>query len=87
MDKYQCHKIVEAGLLHHFEGDVAELTNGERIQLRPGDGERIGRMIKGKEWVAKENDGGGGYLVRYADGYFSWSPGDVFKAGYTKLAG
>jgi hypothetical protein len=28
----------------------------------------------------------GGYLIVYPDGYRSWSPADVFEAGYTLVA-
>lgn len=36
---------------------------------------------------ADENPDDEGYLVRYADGYESWSPKDVFEAAYRETAG
>jgi hypothetical protein len=40
---------------------------------------RLGRTIGGKET-------GEGYLVRYPDGYESWSPKDVFEAAYRPVS-
>lgn len=33
----------------------------------------------------EERDGKRGYAVKYADGYISWSPKDVFEASYQPL--
>lgn len=33
----------------------------------------------------EERDGKKGYAVKYADGYTSWSPADVFEAAYLPL--
>lgn len=33
----------------------------------------------------QEKDGAAGYAVKYADGYLSWSPADVFEAAYQPL--
>ena len=35
-------------------------------------------------WPAQK-DGADGYSVKYADGYISWSPKDVFEAAYLPL--
>lgn len=35
-------------------------------------------------WPA-QRDGADGYSVKYADGYISWSPQDVFEAAYLPL--
>lgn len=42
-----------------------------------------------KEIVAweQEKDGQPGYAVKYADGYISWSPRDVFEAAYRVAEG
>lgn len=34
---------------------------------------------------AQEKDGAHGYAVKYADGYTSWSPKDVFEAAYLPM--
>lgn len=77
MKQYKSHKIVEAGLIDHFNNPAREvvLADGEVVTLNPDDRERIGKMIKD----------GGGYLVRYDDGYLSWSPRKAFEEGYTAL--
>ncbi len=42
-----------------------------------------------KEVLAYEDtkDGKSGYVVRYEDGYKSWSPKDTFEKSYRKIAG
>lgn len=29
----------------------------------------------------------GGYLIKYPDGYLSWSPAEAFEMGYTRVEG
>lgn len=38
-------------------------------------------FVKDDQWMFKHNPHVGGYWVRYADGYESYSPADVFLAG------
>ena len=47
------------------------------------------KYIGTKEITAweQEKDGQPGYAVKYADGYTSWSPRDVFKAAYRVTEG
>ena len=47
------------------------------------------RYIGTKEITAweQEKDGQPGYAVKYADGYISWSPRDVFEAAYRVTEG
>ena len=47
------------------------------------------RYIGTKEITAweQEKDGQPGYAVKYADGYTSWSPRDVFEAAYRVTEG
>lgn len=47
------------------------------------------RYIGTKEIVAwrQEKDGQPGYAVKYADGYTSWSPRDIFEAAYRVTEG
>ncbi|ANH49101.1 DUF2829 domain-containing protein [Tritonibacter mobilis] len=35
----------------------------------------------------EDRDGKPGYAVKYADGYISWSPADVFEAAYQPVTG
>lgn len=34
---------------------------------------------------SQDKDGAPGYAVKYADGYISWSPADVFEAAYIDI--
>lgn len=36
-------------------------------------------------WEQASADGRPGYTVKYADGYTSWSPKDVFEAAYIPI--
>lgn len=81
LPKWKCHKVVEAakvvGVTFH---------DGAALHLGGGARERVG-----DEWLRRNARGPvpesvvGGYFVRYEDGYTSWSPADVFEAGYTRL--
>lgn len=75
MKRYKSHKIVEAGLIARFEGLDIVLANGERVRVNSEDHARIGNMRHDRE----------GYLVRYEDGYLSWSPKKAFDEGYTEV--
>jgi len=89
MNRYQSHKIVEAGLITHFtaapEGKWLVAIEGDDdpegpIVLASEVGIRILKMAEeaGVEVV-------GGYLMDYLDGgnnWISWSPAEVFAGGY-----
>lgn len=76
MKKYKSHKIVEAGLIKSFTDKGVVFEDGSETRLTNEEYTRIDKMIDGRD----------GYLVRYEDGYISWSPKDVFEAGYTEVA-
>lgn len=82
---YKCHKVVRAAKI-------------EWIDARPGTVEEHGTPLmslvygtSGKmcgisaEFIQKHNPEKGGYMVVYEDGYLSYSPADVFEAGYHEL--
>ena len=46
-----------------------------------GDGEESLQVSDG--YVTKHKPKVGGYLVRYEDGYLSWTPAEPFESGYT----
>jgi hypothetical protein len=90
LPKWKSHKIVQAGLIQR----ISHETSGIRVYLDIGT--RIGMAFYvSKEWVErasamalKEDPNGhpsGGYYVRYADGYESWSPPKAFEEGYSRL--
>lgn len=39
-------------------------------------------ILRGWKIPENENPSDKGYLVKYSDGYISWSPSDVFDAAY-----
>lgn len=54
------------------------------VEAKPMTRGEYGAAI-GKPITVGPNPGEGGYLVRYADGYESWSPKDVFEKAYLKV--
>lgn len=75
MKRYQCHKIVEA----------AKVTAAERgpdgvWDCACDDGNVY--VVAKHNKVTEENMG---YVVRYEDGYQSWSPTKSFEDGYTLI--
>lgn len=83
MQTYKSHKVVEAAEVLAVEVNPA---GGYLFQLRDSIGEALQAG-----WVRKHQPGPavqsflGGYLVKYPDGYMSWSPKEAFEAGYTKV--
>ena len=80
MQRYQCHKIVEAAKVASIIGATVRLHGDD-----PAAGD-VGEIVSvSASWLSRfkptePNDLG--YFVRYADGYESWSPTAVFEAGY-----
>lgn len=46
-----------------------------------------GLILNEADWRKSKAPGEPGYKVRYADGYESWSPEDVFEAAYRPTSG
>ena len=89
MQKYKCHKEVEAFQVHEVRrftrlNDCSDPSEGEEswVELlgEPGD-----RAIVSDVYMSKHTVKLGGYYVRYADGYESFSPADAFEGGYTAI--
>jgi hypothetical protein len=76
MKRYKCHKIVEAAPVHYVGPDFITVSTGEnsfeRVNVPP-------------DFFARGGPALDDYLVRYEDGYLSWSPKAVFEAGYTLI--
>lgn len=81
MQKYRSHKVVEAG-------KIVKMTKSEEVP------NTLDVYIAGYDvpervpmhWNVHKNEGSAddmGYLVRYEDGYLSWSPSKPFEEGYT----
>lgn len=79
MPRYKCHKTVRAVKI----GAVTENVDGSRT-LVPTD-EDFAAFDVNVEYVRKHDPIPGGYFVAYEDGYLSFSPGEVFEAGYTRI--
>lgn len=78
MNRYKSHKEVEAFKIVNMrldtdKGDVTRLLGNEDI------------AVVDRAYMDKHKPQAGGYYVRYADGYESWSPADAFEEGYTKV--
>lgn len=85
MQKYQCHKVVEAtkitlvtSLSEDVEGKPQIIPHKAEVET---DGGETFRVSYGEKMPQA-----GDYVVRYADGYVSWSPAQPFEEGYTPLA-
>lgn len=76
MKQYVCHKVVEAGKIAGIEPDV----NTVDLHLSDNTFTRVTLP-----WFQQHNPVIGGYLVRYKDGYLSYSPAVAFEEGYTEI--
>lgn len=87
MPRYQCHKQVWALKIASLESvkdaDGFEAGNGDII-LTPAD-KGYAPFVIHRDYCARHKPEIGGYYVVYDDGYKSYSPADVFEAGYTPL--
>lgn len=77
LPKYRCHKEV-----HALKIKSVELTPNGAI-ITPED-EGFAPFGIDKEYL-KRLGRVDGYYVVYRDGYKSWSPAEVFEAGYTLI--
>lgn len=83
MKRYTSHKEVDAAKIKA----VGELKTDTQTRTLALEGEV---MQVNEDWYQKHSDQGtkdlvGGYFVRYADGYGSWSPAEAFEAGYKEI--
>lgn len=79
LPRYRSHKIVRAARIAHVAEDGALILDRE-------DGTDQFVRVMGPEWIQRHLPKAGGFLVEYADGYTSYSPGPAFEDGYTRLA-
>lgn len=79
MQKFKSHKVVEAAKI-----TKVEVHTGSAV-LHFGDDPSILCIEVSESWFNKHHPVAGGYLVRYADGYQSFSPGRAFEDGYTAV--
>jgi hypothetical protein len=81
MRKWQSHKVVEAEVIERVEIDGTDhrISTG-RIRVEGGE-----TIEAPRGFFARNKPMPGDYLVRYADGYLSWSPKSAFEDGYTEV--
>lgn len=78
MKRYQSHKVVEAE-------KVIRWTLGNHMAALVGvDGTEVALPAGRCQGITDDLDSLG-YIVRYADGYTSWSPSKAFEEGYTEI--
>lgn len=97
MPKYKCHKIVHALKIIKIVYDD-DVQNDGGATLYPEDSKGYAPFKVDSEFIRKhlsereakeysllEAEDSQGYYVRYEDGYKSWSPAEVFEAGYVLI--
>jgi hypothetical protein len=82
MPKYRSHKTVWALKITGIEPQAEDGTAG--LLCETPDGQK-GRIVVTREYQKRHAPAVGGYYVRYADGYESFSPAAPFEEGYTLL--
>ena len=80
MKTYKCHKTVRAAKILEVYGTTLVLEAGEEFLLTESQKTKFSSMAKEAGFNIED-----GYVVRYEDGYDSWSPVDTFERGYTEL--
>ena len=83
---YECFKKVCALKIKDIEYDVdaaiAETRETDGTAMIVPEEEGYGKFKVSNEYVRKHQPKAGGYWIKYEDGYESWSPAEVFEAGY-----
>lgn len=74
---WKSHKVVAADKI------IKVWHNGTRWDLACGATIKISDELRNR--VPQGVAAGGGYYVRYEDGFESWSPADAFEKGYRRL--
>lgn len=82
MPSYKSHKTVHALKIKAIVQSLSTVEmEGGSWDLVPED-PRYPPVIVPHAWYVKHEPKAPGYLVVYEEGYRSWSPADVFEAGY-----
>ena len=81
MRRWRSHKIVEAEVIDRVEINTSDRrTSGGSIEVRDGE-----TVVVPRGFFARNKPLPGDYLVRYGNGYLSWSPHAAFEDGYTEV--
>lgn len=73
MKRYKSHKIVEAAKIVNVD------RSNDAVSIAVDGGEVV--SVSGDKHGVRYAEPGG-YLIRYADGYMSYSPAKAFEEGY-----
>lgn len=76
MRKFKCHKMVEAEKITK----IGSSDNKTLLHLADGTSQEVS-----DRWTEAKEPAEGGYLVKYEDGYLSYSPAKIFEDGYTEI--
>ncbi len=81
LSRYRSHKDVWAAKILQVHIDEQGGANPGAILGIEG-----GMIEVDQAYMDKHKPQAGGYYVRYADGYESWSPAKAFEEGYTRVS-
>lgn len=85
LPQYQCHKIVNAGLIKEIIPEPNG-NGGAIIKFRPTHpDDALEDIIVTQSFLDKHKPVIDGYYVVYEDGYESYSPAAAFESGYTRI--
>lgn len=85
LPRFRSHKVVQAARINEVRRRPADsVVGGLLVLLVPGPDGITGTVEVGVsvDYMRKHDPAPGGYLVRYEDGYESYSPADAFEGGY-----
>ncbi len=89
LPRYKCHKEVWALKIKAiaFDVDLADAAGRETdgsAMITPDEPSYAPFRVD-REYLKKHRPSAGGYYVRYADNYESFSPATAFEEGYTRI--
>ncbi len=82
LPRYRSHKIVEAAPIYT---DGGQAIGEPHVVVDLPDGKPVAVHVPAS-FFARGKPERGDYLVRYEDGYLSWSPKKAFEEGYTLIS-
>jgi len=88
LPSYVCTKTVQAGKIAAIHRKVTALEHQAvpcDLELVTADGSPLGAVAVDVNYMLTKKPQVGGYYVRYADGYESFSPAAPFESGYALL--
>lgn len=80
---WRCHKEVWAARITGW-GEGFLSGDDETLILEVGSDVQVSKALKARLPDGQAKNAVGGYYVRYADGYESWSPAKAFEEGYSR---